>query len=121
MEISGKIKVIGEHQVFDSGFSKVQLVITSDEQYPSDIPIDFLKDKGDLLQNFNVGDSVKVSINIRGSEYNGKHYVSLNGWKIENMNQPNNQSNSNIPQGNPEQAFDPNPSFNEEEHSDLPF
>ena len=60
-----------------------EIVVTEDGQYPNDIPIDFLKDKSDLLNNFGIGQEVNVSVNIRGSEYNGKNYVSLNGWKIE--------------------------------------
>jgi len=83
VELKGKIKVIGEFQTFDSGFTKQQIVITEPGQYPNDIPIDFLKDKTDLLQNYKEGDDVIVSVNIRGSEYNGKYYVGLNAWTIK--------------------------------------
>ena len=82
-EITGKIKIIGETQTFDSGFSKRQIVITSDEQYPSDIPVEFFKEKANVLNGYKVGESVKVDVNIKGSEYQGKYYVSLNGWRIE--------------------------------------
>jgi|694.fasta_scaffold42201_8 hypothetical protein len=83
VEIKGEIKLIGELQTFDSGFTKQQLVVTEPGQYPNDIPIDFLKDKTDFLQNFNVGDNVIVNANIRGSEYSGKHYVNLTAWTIK--------------------------------------
>ena len=85
VEIKGEIKVIGELQTFDSGFTKQQLVVAEPGQYPNDIPIDFLKDKTDYLQNFNVGDAVIVNANIRGSEYNGKYYVGLTAWTIKKM------------------------------------
>ena len=85
VEIKGEIKVIGELQTFDSGFTKQQLVVAEPGQYPNDIPIDFLKDKVDYLQNFNVGDAVIVNANIRGSEYNGKYYVGLTAWTIKKM------------------------------------
>ena len=85
MDIQGKIKIIGELQTFDSGFSKLQIVVTTAEQYPNDLPIDFLKDKTDILQNYNVGDDVKIGINLRGSEYEGKYYASIIGWKIERL------------------------------------
>lgn len=81
-EIVGKIKIIGELQTFASGFTKIQVVITTDEQYPTDIPIDFLKDKVDFLNDYHVGDLVKIDVNIKGSEYQGKYYVGLNGWKV---------------------------------------
>ena len=82
MEVKGKVKLIGETQTFDSGFTKRQLVVTTDETYPQDIAIDFVKDKCDVLNAYKVGQSVEVGINIRGNEYNGKYYVSLQGWKI---------------------------------------
>jgi single-strand DNA-binding protein len=84
-EVTGKIKIIGELQTFASGFTKIQVVVTSDEQYPSDIPIEFLKDKADYLNDYHVGDSVKISVNIKGSEYQGKYYVGLIGWKVERL------------------------------------
>ncbi|MEN8887140.1 MAG: DUF3127 domain-containing protein [Winogradskyella sp.] len=83
MEVKGKIKLIAETQTFDSGFTKRQLVVTTDEMYPQDVAIDFVKDKCDVLNAYKVGQSVQVGINIRGNEYNGKYYVSLQGWKID--------------------------------------
>lgn len=121
--IKGIIKLIKETETFDSGFYKRQIVVTEDGQYPNDIPIDFLKDKSDVLDNFGIGQEVNVSVNIRGSEYNGKNYVSLNGWKIEatdSINQP--QSTAPIIPPANDQNFMPIPNMNnEEEHSDLPF
>ena len=70
MEVQGKIKLIGETQTFGSnGFRKRELVITTAEQYPQSIMIEFTQDKGDLLNNFNVGQDVKISINLRGREW----------------------------------------------------
>ena len=83
MQVQGKIKVIGLTQSFDSGFTKRQVVITTAEQYPQDISIDFVKDKCSVLDAYTVGQDVTVSINLRGSEYNGKYYVNLQGWRIE--------------------------------------
>ena len=88
MEILGKIKVIGETEVVGSAgtFKKRTLVVSTEEQYVQHIPIDFVQDKCDLLNSYAIDDSVKVSINVRGNEYNGKYYVSLNGWKLEKTN-----------------------------------
>ena len=85
MEVKGKVKLIAETQTFDSGFTKRQLVVTTDETYPQDVAIDFVKDKCDVLNAYKVGQSVQVGINIRGNEYNGKYYVSLQGWKISKL------------------------------------
>jgi len=86
MEVTGKVHLIGQTEtVGNNGFTKRQIVIATDEQYVQHIPIDFVKDKTSLLDNYKVGDSVKVSINVRGSEYQGKYYVNLQGWRIEKL------------------------------------
>ena len=61
MEVTGKIKKIDETKTFgSSGFRKREVVITTDEQYPQMLMIEFVQDKCDLLNNFNVGEDIKV-------------------------------------------------------------
>ena len=69
MEISGKVKVLNDEQQVSPTFKKRELVVTTDEQYPQHILIEFIQDKTDLLNNYNVGEQVKVSINLRGREW----------------------------------------------------
>jgi len=83
MKITGNIKQIGETITFDSGFQKRILVITTNEMYPQDLPIEFVKEGCAKLDSFKVGQDVEISINLRGSEYNGKYYLSAQGWRIE--------------------------------------
>ncbi len=84
-EITGKIIKIGETETVGSAgtFKKRQLVVETDEQYKQKIPIDFVQDKTSVLDSYLVGDDVKVGINIRGNEHQGRYFCSLNGWKIE--------------------------------------
>ncbi len=50
MEIQGKIKLIGETQTIGSnGFRKRELVVTTEEQYPQHLSVDFVQDKTELL------------------------------------------------------------------------
>jgi hypothetical protein len=119
--IKGVIKLIKETETFDSGFYKRQIVVTEDGQYPNDIPIDFFKDKSDILDNFGIGQEVNVSVNIRGSEYNGKYYVSLNGWRIEKSNSNSNYSAPPVPESAVDNYMNKNNDFNEDEQDDLPF
>ena len=88
MEISGKIKVINPSKQVSDTFKKRELVITTEEQYPQHILIDFIQDKCSVLDSFNVGEAVTVSINVRGKEYinkNGEvgYFNQLQAWKIE--------------------------------------
>lgn len=115
--IKGVIKLIKETETFDSGFYKRQIVVTEEGQYPNDIPIDFLKDKSDVLDNFGIGQEVNVSVNIRGSEYNGKNYVSLNGWKIEAIDSINQQTQQQASQQN----FNPNEFDPNSDNDNAPF
>ena len=89
-EIIGNIKLIGETKTFGSkGFRKPELVVTTtEEKYEQHISIDFVQDKCDELDKFNVGDQVKVNINILGRmwvnpEGEEKYFNSLQGWRIE--------------------------------------
>ena len=57
--------------------------VETQEQYSQKIPIDFVKEKADLLNNITIGQEVTVSINLRGSEGNGKWFLNAQGWKIQ--------------------------------------
>ena len=81
--ITGKVKKIKEVETFANDFTKQQIVITTDEQFPQDLPIDFIKDKISKLDGINLGDKVEIKVNLRGSEYNDKYYSSLNGWYLK--------------------------------------
>ena len=88
MELIGKIKVINPTQEVSASFKKRELVVTTDEQYPQHILIEFNQDKCDILNNYNIGEAVKVSINLRGREWvnpqgETKYFNSIQGWRIE--------------------------------------
>jgi len=125
MEIQGKVKVIGETQTFGSnGFRKREIVVTTEEQYPQHIMVEFVQDKTDLLNNFGVGQSVKISINLRGREWTNpqgevKYFNSIQGWRIENLQTE--QPAQGMPPVPPAEAFTPADNLNEEDHDDLPF
>ena len=125
MEVTGKIKVINAEQQVSATFKKRELVVSTEEQYPQFISINFVQDKCDLLNNYNTGDAVKVAINLRGREWlnpqgETKYFNDIQGWKIEKL-QTDSTSNSGLEPMPPAQAFAPATNFNEEEHDDLPF
>lgn len=87
-EYTGTVKKIGEVQTFPSGFSKREIVVTSEEdRYPQDVSFEFLKEKADLLNNICEADRVKVTFDIGGREYNGRYFNNLKGWRIEKLDE----------------------------------
>ncbi|WP_269221690.1 MULTISPECIES: DUF3127 domain-containing protein [Flavobacterium] len=124
MEVTGKIKVISAEQQISASFKKRELVVTTDEQYPQSIMIEFTQDKTDLLNNYNIGENVKVSINLGGREWvnpqgETKYFNSIKGWRIERV-----ATDAPAQQAPPMPAaatFAPATNLNEEEADDLPF
>lgn len=92
MEIQGIIKQIKDTQEVSSNFKKRELVITTNEQYPQNILVEFNQDKCDVLNGYKLGQEVKVSINIRGREWinpqgEEKYFNTIQGWRIEKLSE----------------------------------
>lgn len=90
MEVVGTIKLIKEEQIISSSFKKREMVVTTDEQYPQQILIEFVQDRTNLLDEYKEGEAVKVSVNLRGREWNSpqgetRYFISLHGWRIERL------------------------------------
>ena len=89
MEIQGRIKqIFATETVCENGFQKRDLVITTEDQYPNDIIIQFTQSKCALLDTLQVGQKVKVHFNLQGREWTSpqgevKYFNTVVGWKIE--------------------------------------
>ena len=126
MEVTGKIKVINPEQQVSAAFKKREMVVTTDEQYPQHIMIEFTQDKCDLLNNYRAGEPVKVSINLRGREWvnpqgETKYFNSIQGWRVEKLQADAPMSQQQQPPMPAAQTFAPAANLNEEDHDDLPF
>ena len=105
--------MVGETQTFGgNGFRKREIVVTTDEQYPQHIMVEFVQDKTDLLNNYQVGQNVKISINLRGREWvnpqgETKYFNSIQGWRIENLQAAAPQGAPEMPPMPPADAFEP--------------
>ena len=125
MEVVGKIKMVDTtKEVGTSGFKKRDVVVTTDEQYPQHILVQFVQDKCDLLNNYQVGDAVKIDINLRGREWTNPqgemvYFNTIQGWRIGKV-QAETAASPVAPMPATE-AFAPATDFKEEDHDDLPF
>ena len=113
MDVSGKIKEI-QGEVVKGTFKSKNIIVTTDEQYPQHILVQFVQDKCDLLNNFQAGAPVKIDINLRGREWTNPqgetvYFNTIQGWRI-----------NKVEQSTPVSAIanEPEP---KEEPSDLPF
>lgn len=108
MEVTGRIKMIDETKAFGAnGFRKREVVVTTDEQYPQHILVEFTQDKCDLLNSYQVGEPVRISINLRGREWvtpqgETRYFNSIQGWRIEKLVE-------GAPQGYPQQGYPQQP------------
>ena len=124
MEVSGKIKWIDETKTYgNNGFRKREVVITTEEQYPQQILIEFIQDKCELLNTYQVGQNVKIGINLRGREWTNpegetKYFNSIQGWRIDTLE---NDSTTEIPPIPPPTSFEPAEGDANEVDDDLPF
>ena len=53
-----------------------------EDKYPQEIKFQLVNDNIDLLDFIQVNDVVDVTFDLRGREYNGTHYVTLNATKV---------------------------------------
>ena len=92
MELTGKIKKIFDTQKVTTSFKKREFVLTTIEQYPQDILIEFNQEKCDFLNSSKLGDEVVVKINIRGREWINpegvaKYFNTIQAWQINLVTQ----------------------------------
>jgi len=133
--LEGKIFKIDATQQIKDTFKKREFIIETEEQYPQKVKFEFTQDKCEQLgpdsaPSYGVGERVKVSFNIRGSEWQSKFYVNLQAWRIErntgdqqsapaqNQNYSN-QTSQPVVQTPP--AFSNTTTANTEANDDLPF
>ncbi len=91
MEVIGSVHHLGDEQQVSTSFTKRELVIKTDEQYPQLILIEFAQGKcNDKLDELSLGQSIKVGINLRGREWvnpqgETKYFNQIQGWTISNL------------------------------------
>ena len=85
--IQGKITEIKDEQIITPSFKKREFVVTTNEQYPQDVLLEFTQDKCDELKKANIGQEVKVEFNLRGRKWvnpdgESKYFNTLQAWRI---------------------------------------
>ena len=81
--IKGAIKLINPIKVISDKFQVREFVITTLDKYPQQIIFQTVNDKMDIIAPYGEGQEVEVFYNVRGREYNGKYYNTLDAWKVQ--------------------------------------
>ena len=83
LTIKGAVKLVNEVKVISDKFSVREFVITTlDPKYPQDILFQAVNDRMDAVAPLKVSQVVEVSFNLRGREFNGRYYNTLDVWKV---------------------------------------
>ena len=84
MEFTGRIEFISHIEMVGEKQHHKQYLIISDEkgQYPNRIKVDCFN-KVDEVAAVQVGQMVTALYNTKVTEYNGRHYCSLDLWKFK--------------------------------------
>ena len=128
-EAQGIIHSIDQTREYgQNGFTKREFVIKlsgegEKAEYPNYVALEFMKDKCALLDQFQMGDEVKVTFNLAGRLWSApgkpeKCFTSLQAWRIESASA---SSGSNNEYGQPMPNYD-TPSFGGSSFDeDVPF
>jgi len=78
-----EIKEVGEKK-----FKTRSLIVTTEEQYPQTLAIQFTQERVNAMDIFKAGDKVKIAINLKGREWTNQAgevsvFNTIEGWKIE--------------------------------------
>ncbi|MFC0875574.1 DUF3127 domain-containing protein [Saccharicrinis sp. FJH2] len=120
-EIEGNLILKENEQQISDKFKKREFVIEVENERNSDwndfIKFQLTQDKCNLIDQYNNGDKIKVSFNIRGRKWekNGQvnYFSNLEAWRIEGAM----AQNSPVPADVPPPDLDNIPP----ENDDLPF
>jgi single-strand DNA-binding protein len=108
--LKGRVLFVGvTESVGTNNFQKRTIAVEIGDQYPQQIGVEFVKEGCLKLDGVTIGDTVEIKANLRGREYQGKYYTSLQGWYLRKENagtQPAPAQSHSMPTYTPPPAAD---------------
>ncbi len=111
-ELTGTLYEKLDTQNISDTFKKREFIIEKKENVGSSEFVDLIKfqltqDRCDLVENFNPGEELKVSFNIRGRKWEKEgrvsYFTNLEAWRIEKVAQQ--EPMDNVPPPEPPEEF----------------
>jgi hypothetical protein len=83
-KFKGTIKEVKDTQIFETkSFKKREFILTeSESKYPQTIKFELFKDNCNLIEGYKTGEEVEVKFNVKGREYNGNYYITLDAYSV---------------------------------------
>lgn len=132
-EITGKLIQVSPTQQVSERFKKREFVLEIAEEINGNVYTNYAKmqlvqNKCEIIDNYKIGDPVKVSFNIKGNKWerdgNVNYITNLDAWRVEGASQSGQSTHAaspaytNMPaQGSAPANYNPSP----ESVDDLPF
>jgi uncharacterized protein (UPF0333 family) len=119
LEVTGKLVEVFPAQQVTEKFKKREFVIETEENYPQHVKLQLNQDKCGLIEDYKMGETLKVSFNLSGRPFTRKtgekdYITNIVAWKIERVGANSASASAPAPV-----SFDVNANAGAEE--DLPF
>lgn len=82
LKAKGTIHHLGEAKQVSDKMNIREFVLSIGDKYPQLVQFQAFNERVKFLETARVGQECEVKFDIRGREYNGRYYVSLNAWDI---------------------------------------
>lgn len=82
LKTKGTIHHIGEAKQVSEKMNLREFVLSIGDKYPQLVQFQAVNERVKFLDGAKPGQECEVKFDLRGREYNGKFYVSLNAWDI---------------------------------------
>jgi hypothetical protein len=82
LKAKGTIHHLGEAKQVSDKMNIREFVLSIGDKYPQLVQFQAVNERVKFLETARVGQECEVKFDLRGREYNGRYYVSLNAWDI---------------------------------------
>lgn len=103
-------------------WKRVQFLAKTDAQYNNEVPFEAMNKVADEILAIPVGAELDIMYNLAGNEWNGKHYVKAEVWKIAELTGNVHPAQEAAPStSNPKADVPARATESAGDESDLPF
>lgn len=96
-EIKGKIIAINDEERVSDKFRKREFVVETDDKYPKQICFQLVNDKVDLIDPYQVNETVMVHYNLESKQSKGRWFTNATAWRIEKQHYNQTNGDGDLP------------------------